>query len=262
MKNRPKIGLALSSGAARGLAHIGIFKVFEEENIPVDYIAGSSIGALIGALYSVGLPSKVLEGLAFSLGRKHMFDWQLSRLGVISGKKIEDILNLLTKGQNFADIKIPLAIVATDINEGSLVVIKEGPLTSAVRASISVPGIFPPVKHEGRMLVDGGVLCRLPVNEVKEMGADVVIAVDVGLHIKKTTINNLFDVISQTIDIMGKEIMANNIVKADLLILPDVGSVSLTHFQKSEECIQAGEEAARKVLPEVESLLKERGYIV
>ncbi len=262
MNDRPKTGLALSSGAARGLAHIGVLKAFEEEGIPVDYIAGSSMGALIGALYSAGLPPKVMEGLALSLGRKHIFDWQLTRLGVISGKKIEDMLNLLTRGQCFADTKIPLAVVATDINEGSLIVIKEGPLTTAVRASIAVPGVFPPVEYGQRLLADGGILCRLPVNEVKEMGADIVVAIDVGLYIKETTINNLFDVISQTIDIMGKEIMKHNMVEADLLIRPEVGSISLTHFQKSEECIQAGEKAAREALPEVESLLKERGYIV
>lgn len=261
MENEPKIGLALSSGAARGFAHVGVLKVLEKENISIDYIAGSSMGALVGALYSAGIPLKIMEGLIVSLDRRHWLDWHLSKLGVISGKKIEEIIKLLTRDQKLEDLEIPLAVVATDLQTGELVVFDRGDLTPAVRASISVPGIFPPVNYEGKILVDGGVLCRVPVEEVRNLGADIVIAVDVGLYIEETAINNIFDVVTQCIDIMGRELMKFKVTEADVLIRPDLSSVNLTDFQKAERCILEGEKAARDVISNIKSLLKGRSHI-
>lgn len=249
------VGLTLSSGAARGLAHIGVIKVMEEENVPIDYIAGCSMGALIGALYAVGINPRVMESLAVSLDKRRWADWKFSGLGAMSGKKIEDFLKLLIRNKRFQDLNIPLTVVATDLINGGLVEFKEGPLIPAVMASIAVPGVFPPVQHQEKMLVDGGVLCRVPVQQVRDLGADVVVAVDVGGLIRESHISNFFDVVSQSISIMGKEIMKDKVIQADVLICPDIADIGLTQFQKAEACIQAGEKAAREVMPELRNLL-------
>ncbi|UNC92762.1 patatin-like phospholipase family protein [Candidatus Contubernalis alkaliaceticus] len=249
------VGLALSSGAARGLAHIGVIKVFEEEGIPIHCIAGSSMGALIGALYASGIEIKVIEGLAVSLDKRRWTDWKFSGLGAMGGKKVEDLIKLLLRGKSFQDLIIPLTIVATDLISGEVVKIREGLLVPAVMASISVPGVLPPVQHQGKTLVDGGVLCRVPVEEVRDLGADVVVAVDVGGLIQETQINNFFDVVSQSISIMSSEIMKEKKVKADVLICPDVCDIGLTQFQKAEASIQEGEKAARKALTILRGLL-------
>jgi len=140
-------------------------------------------------------------------------------------------------------------------------VFDRGSLAPAVRASISVPGIFPPVNFEGKILVDGGVLCRVPVEEVRNMGADAVIAVDVGLYIKEAVLNNIFDVVTQCIDIMGRELMKFKVTEAEVLIRPEVSSINLTDFHKAQECISAGEKAARDVILNIKTLLKGRSHI-
>ncbi len=255
MGKAPSLGLALSSGAARGLAHIGVIKVMEEEKIPIDFIAGSSMGALVGVLYSAGIPLQVMECLAVSLDKRKWTDWKLSGLGAMGGNKVHDLLRLLLRNKTFQDVKIPVSAVATDLIHGELVEIKEGPLVPAVMASIAVPGIFPPVKHQEKMLVDGGVLCRVPVQQARNLGAEVIVAVDVGGLIQEAHIGNFFDVVSQSISIMGREIMKNQLNQADILVCPDISGIGLTQFQKAETCILEGEKAARKVLPELQRLL-------
>ncbi len=250
-----KVGLALSSGAARGLAHIGVIKVFEEESIPIHSMAGSSMGALIATLYALGINIRVIEGLAVCLDKRRWTDWKISGLGAMGGKKVEELIKFLVRGKTFQELNMPLTIVATDLITGEVVEIREGPLVPAVMASISVPGIFPPIQHQDKTLVDGGVLCRVPVAEVRNLGAEVVVAVDVGGLIQETQINNFFDVVSQSISIMSSEIMKEKRVKADLLICPDISDIGLTQFQKAEVCIQEGEKAARRALPILRSLL-------
>ena len=171
-KRRPKIGLALGSGAARGLAHIGIIKALKEKNIPIDMIAGSSMGALVGACYARSGEITDLEEIVLRM------DWkQLARLadpnlallfkGVIHGKKVKEILRTLIGDVEFKDLKIPLAVVATDVSTGEEMIIKEGSVIEAVRASVSIPAIFMPVKLNNRFLMDGGIVNPVPVNVVK-----------------------------------------------------------------------------------------------
>ena len=183
-RGKSKIGLALGSGAARGLAHIGVLKVLIEEGVPVDMIAGSSIGALIGACYARKGEIADFEEIVLKI------DWkQLARLtdpnlafmfkGFIHGRKVKELLKAIIGDVEFKDLKIPLAIVVTDVNTGEEVIIKEGSVIEAVRASISIPAIFMPVKFKNRFLIDGGIVNPVPVNVVKDMGATFVIASNV-----------------------------------------------------------------------------------
>jgi len=184
MDKKSKIGLALGSGAARGLAHIGVLKALEEENIPIEMIAGSSMGALVGACYASKGKITDLEEIAFKTGWKRLAqlaDPNLTLLfkGIIHGEKVKELLKTLLGDIEFKDLKIPLAVVTTDVNTGDEVIIKEGSVIEAVRASISIPAIFMPVKFKHRFLMDGGIVNPVPVSVVKGMGATLVIACNV-----------------------------------------------------------------------------------
>ncbi len=258
---RPKIGLALGSGGARGLAHIGVVKVLKEHNIPIDFIAGSSMGSLIGALIANNNDMNMVEKLAIQLKRKHWLDLTVPKLGFVAGDKVKELVKILTHGKNIEDLSIPLAVVATDIEMGERVVFTQGPVADAVRASISIPGIFVPVKVNGRLLVDGGVMERVPIQAVQEIGADIVIAVDVGLYDAKLKVNSILDVMSQAIDIMEREIYHRQILSADYVIRPNVGHINSISFTNVEEIINEGYNKAQESIGEMKDMLKEMGAI-
>lgn len=184
MPKHPTIGVALGSGGARGFAHLGVLKVLKQHEIPIDMISGSSMGALVGSFYASGLTVEQMYKLAAAFKRKYFIDVTVPKMGFIQGDRIKQLIRIFTRNQNIEDLPIPLAVVATDLNEGKKVVFRKGPVADAVRASISIPGIFVPFSYNGSLLVDGGVIERVPVSAVKEMGADIVIAVDVS-HVKK-----------------------------------------------------------------------------
>ena len=179
---KKKVGLALGSGAARGLAHIGVIKALEEYNIPIRMIAGTSMGALVGAAYATGLSGTELEEIACTINFRTIAKLFLPTLpitGLVDGKRIEDFLKALVGDVNIRNLKIPFAAVAADIESSEEILIRDGSLIGAIRASISIPGIFTPAKHQNRYLVDGGLLNPVPVDVVRNMGADFVIAVSV-----------------------------------------------------------------------------------
>ncbi|OEG00350.1 esterase [Vulcanibacillus modesticaldus] len=252
---RPKIGIALGSGGARGLAHIGVLKVFEEHQIPIDFISGSSMGSLIGALYANKIDLNMLEKLAVTLRRKHWLDLTVPKIGFIQGEKVKELIRILTHGKNIEDLAIPLAIVATDIENGERYVFNKGPVYEAVRASISIPGIFVPERVNGKLFVDGGVVERVPIQSVKDLGAEFIIAVDVGLYDAKMEVKNIFDVISQTIDIMERENYHRQIVGADYIIRPDVGHISSLSFTNVKEIIEEGYLRASQSIGEIKQLI-------
>ncbi|MDI3534537.1 MAG: hypothetical protein PWQ82_902 [Thermosediminibacterales bacterium] len=256
MKKRPKIGLALGGGAARGYAHIGVIKVLTEEKIPIDFISGTSIGALIGALYSVGIDIQMLEKLALSIKRENWVDFIIPRKGLLAGKKIEQIIRLLTKNKNLEEVDIPLTVTATDLKTGKEVLLRKGNIAKAVRASISIPGIFVPVIMENMILVDGAVLNKVPADAVRQMGADIVIAVDLGFD-KRIRLNNIYDILLQTFDIMGRELLKTKILNADIIIRPKLGDIDPSNFNQPKDCIIEGEKAARDALPKILQFLKE-----
>lgn len=256
MTNKPTIGLALSSGAARGLAHIGVLKALKEHNIEVDYMAGSSAGALIGSVYCCGVDPVMLEKIAENIDRSLWTDFTVPRRGFIKGKNVEDLIKLLTGNRNIEDLDKKLAIVATDLRTSSKYVFTEGPIYKAVRASISIPGIFVPVKIKDAVLVDGGVIDRVPASIVKDMGADIVIAVDVGFSGQQGRINHIFDVILQSIDVMSKLITSQNIVHADIIIEPPLSHIKPSRFEQVQECVRIGYNSTIEKIDEIKKAIK------
>lgn len=257
VRMRLKIGLALGSGGLRGLAHVGVLKVLEKENIPIDYVAGCSIGSLIGALYCSGHSADTILKLAQNLGKRHWLDFLVPKMGLFSGDKIIETMNLLTKQNCFSELDTPLAIVATDLNKGEEVIFTEGLVSKAVRASVSVPGVFVPYQLEDMLLVDGAVLNPTPTDIALKMGADIVIAVDLSHTNSNCKINNMFDVIIQSIDIMERELMKyrheeNNVI----LIRPDVAHISPSSFESIDECVAIGEKSTYDSLEQLYKIIE------
>ncbi|KEO81936.1 patatin-like phospholipase family protein [Tumebacillus flagellatus] len=260
---KPRIGLALGAGGARGFAHVGVLQVLEKMGIEIASIAGSSMGSMVGAFYCNGMDTKYLEQLAVNLKRRHWIDFTVPKMGFVNGTRIMEMVRFLTKGQNIEDLRVPLAIVATDVERGERVVFREGPIDQAVRASISIPGIFIPHRYQGRLLIDGGVIDRVPIHVAREMGADIVIAVDVGLFDRETQVKSIFDVIFQSIEIMEREILRSRMLDADLVIRPDVGHISSTAFTQIDEAVRLGREATERVAELIRSTIddwKEGAY--
>ncbi|PLR79178.1 esterase [Bacillus sp. V3-13] len=253
---RPKIGVALGSGGARGFAHLGVLKVLKEEGIPVDLLAGSSMGAMVGCFFAAGLDIERLYKLSKAFKRKYYLDFTVPKMGFISGKRVKELIRIFTHGKNIEQLDIPVGVVATDLMAGEKVVFYSGPIADAVRASISIPGIFVPEKLNGRLLVDGGVIDRVPVSVVKEMGADLIIAVDVS-HVKiNTEITTIYDVIMQSLDIMQNELVINRQIASDVMIRPRVEMYSSRAFTNIEEIISIGEEETRKQLSKIRSVFE------
>lgn len=252
---RPKVGLALGSGGLRGLAHVGVLKVLERENIPIDYIAGCSIGSMIGALYCAGHSPDTIIKLAKHLKPRYWLDFVIPKLGIVSGDKVLTTIRLLTQQKSFAELNTPLAIVATEINHGREIVFTEGDVAEAVRASTSVPGVFVPHKIDEMLLVDGAVLNPTPIDVVRSMGADMVIAVDLAHAGVVCNITNVFDVIIQAIDIMERELLKHRRKNCDILIQPDIAHISPSSFDAIDECVKLGEEATEQVLPDIKRVL-------
>ncbi|SET85833.1 NTE family protein [Salinibacillus kushneri] len=238
---RPKIGLALGSGGARGFSHLGVLKVLEDSHIPIDYISGSSMGALIGSLYGAGQSIDHLYQMAKYSRRNYFLDVTVSKLGFFQGKRIEEYVRLFTYGKKLEDFSIPVSIIATDLHSGKRVIFTEGDAAKAVRASVSIPGIFVPAEIDKRLLVDGGVIKRVPITAVQEMGADITIAVDCAHYTPSTEVHSIYDVIIQSIDIMQNEVVKVKATNADIMLRPDVSRFSSRAFKNISEIIQEGE---------------------
>lgn len=256
LMRQPVIGLALGSGGARGFAHLGVIKVLKEEGINVDVIAGSSMGALVGCFYGAGLDIDRLYKLAGAFKRKYYLDFTVPKMGFLAGKKVKELIRLFTHGKSLEDLDIPVRVVATDLKAGEKVVFSKGPIADAVRASISIPGIFIPEKLEDRLLVDGGVIDRVPVSVVEEMGADLIIAVDVSRVKTSSDITSIFDVIMQSLDIMQMELVSNREIASDIMIRPHVEMYSSRAFTNIEDIIRIGEEEARKQVPRIKEAIQ------
>jgi NTE family protein len=251
-----KLGLALGGGSARGFAHIGVLKVLESAGIRVNLIAGTSMGAVIGAFYCSGIGLRMMERLAGHIQRNQWMDWTFPRMGLASGDKLEQLLVMLTRNKSFAELELPLAVVAADLVRGEKVVMREGNVARAVRASAAIPGVFCPVEYRGRTLVDGAVVERVPVHTAREMGADIVLAVDVGIYTDGGKPHHILDVITQSLDLMQRDLCRVSTEAADLVIYPQLQEVSPGHFHKAQQAIQAGEDAARAMLPQLRELLR------
>lgn len=253
----PKVGLALGSGGSRGFAHVGVLKALNEANIPIDFIAGSSMGGLAAALYGAGHDTESLFKMATTFKRKYYLDFIVPKMGFVAGDKIKGLLKVITFDKQVEELSPPVAIVAADLMAGKRVVFTEGSAAEAVRASVSIPGILVPAKVNGRLLVDGGVIDRVPVSVVKEMGADIVIAVDVSSGKGPSDIHSIFDVIMQSIDIMQEEIVKSHEIVADVMVKPSLGAFDSKTFanQSTKEMIGIGEEETKKKIPDIQAAI-------
>mgnify|MGYP005848230123 CR=1 FL=1 len=259
--DRPKIALVLGGGAARGFAHIGVIRALEQEHIPIDMIVGTSVGSLIGAIYASDKNSFELEWTAFSLEKEHIFDFafmsMITGMGPVKGDRLEDFVKSKIPSVNIEQLKLPFTAVATDLNRGTRVVIDKGPVAKAVRASSAIPGVFQPVEHQGRLLVDGGVIDNIPISVARERGADIVIAVDISENVVNYNISNMIDVVLQAVNIIFSENVSYKKKDADVLITPAVGSVGMLDFSQKKRCMQAGIDAAQKAVPDIKKKIEE-----
>ena len=252
----PRIGLALGGGFARGISHIGVLKVLEEEKIPIDFVGGTSVGALIGAAYCGGITIAELEEVAARVRLKHFARWTVSRLGFASNQRMIGFLNSLLKAKTFEELRIPLAVTATDFNTGEAVVFHSGPLVDAIRASCAYPGMFLPVNLRGRLLVDGMLSHAVPSVPVREMGADRVLAVELkGRWTNGGGPRHIFDVIGQCFAIAQERTACLWRSSADVIVSPDVNGFKYDDFDRHRDLMRAGEMAMREALPEVRKWL-------
>ena len=289
-----RFGLALGGGGARGLAHIGVLKALEDEGILIDIIAGTSSGALIGALYASGFNASSIEkkGLEFLESSEYkkarleflkdeiegegstrikkivsyakwklIYNLSLVKLALVSEKRIEAIVNSIIPEKNIEDLKIPFACVSTDLTSNAGLCFTRGPLREAVRASITIPGLFPPLQWKGRRLVDGGAVNLVPVDIAFRLGADLVVAVDVKGSLPRSSPEDMktgLDVILRTGYISGLFLNELRLREADLVIKPEVGNVHWVNFNKLDYCVRKGEESTRAKLAEIYKLMRKR----
>ncbi len=252
---RKKVGLALGSGAARGFAHLGVLQVMEENGIPIDFISGCSIGALVGALYCSGMKVDEIIELAEDTDTWQMIDFSPPGKGLIFGKKIEKMVRMHTDDKTFDDLKIPLSVVATDLHTGERCILDQGYVYKAVRCSIAIPGIFRPVEMEGRLLADGGIVDAVPVDLARYMGAEMIIGVNLGAHYAEKKIENIYHTIIQSIDIMQNEINRLRGIEADVVIEPDLKDINPIAFNQVGECVRAGRKAALDAIDDIRNVL-------
>ena len=253
----PAIGVALGGGFARGIAHIGVLKVLEEEGIPVRMIAGTSVGAIMGAAYCSGLTIAELEEVAHRVRFTTFARWTLSRFGFATNDRMVSFLARTLKVQTFEELRIPLGVTATDFNTGEGAVFSSGSIIDPVRASCAYPGMFLPVEIRGRWLVDGMLSNPVPTRPLREMGAERVLAVQLkGQWSKTTAPRHLFDVIGQSFAIAQDMVSSVWRSAADVVIEPDVAGFDYDDFKRAGELIRVGELAMRRALPEVRKWLE------
>ncbi len=261
-RTEPKIGLVLGGGGARGLAHIGVLKVLEEEDIPIHMIAGASVGSLIGALYAAGVSTTEMEEMSAEIGWSSLTNYSrysMMRLVLteqpLSSKNMEVYLEKHIKGKRFDQLKIPFSCVATDLQTGERVVFREGPVALAARASATIPGLFEPVVFRHRYLVDGGLVGNIPTDLVMLMGADTVIAVDVTSDLSRFQPRNMIATLNQAISIQSESKAQDELSRADFVIRPKLGDITAMDLARSADCIDAGGFATRRAVPAIKRLL-------
>ena len=252
---KPKIGLALGGGAARGFAHIGVIKMLESQGIVPDYIVGTSAGAVVGSLYASGHDAFAMQKIAQQLDEKIFADWTLGGRGFLKGEALQDFINQHLNMRPLEKLNKPFAVVATDLNTGERVVFCTGDSGLAVRASAAVPGIFQPTQFGGKTYVDGGLSSPIPVQAARDMGADFVIAVDISARPEGQPVDSLTAIIWQTTTIMGGVIGANELKGADVVIRPRLPYVKSWDFAARNDAMLEGERAALAALPKIRQKL-------
>lgn len=253
---KKKVGLALSGGGARGLAHIGVLKVLHDHRIPIDYIAGTSAGSLIGSLYAGGVNITTMLEIANKVKWKHFFRIVLSKTGLVSSEEIEKFVISLIGKKNFSEMDIPFAAVSVDLQTGEEVVLDKGEVFQAVRASCSFPWMYIPLRINDRFFVDGVLKENLPSKVVRKMGADFVIGVDVIPRVDKVDdFKNVLEIFDRALDLF---ILNQNLEKnknCDILITPIHEGITSLELDKAQYLVELGEQAAKKAIPDIKKAL-------
>ncbi len=259
MPERPGIGLALGGGFARGFAHLGVLQVLEQNHIPISHIAGTSVGGILGAAYASGAPLARIMETCRTLRFRDIARWRVSRLGLASNQRLENLIERVFESRRFEDLRIPLAVVATDLASGEPVVFTQGNLVDAIRASCAFPGLFEPVEIGTRCLADGALVAPVPTRAARDLGAATVIGVSVGMQDgHRGTPTNIFQVVSLAVNAAQKHQLEIWERHADLVLRPDVQALAWDDFDRAEEAIAAGAAAARRALPRIEKLLGQK----
>ncbi len=251
----PRIGLALGGGAARGFAHIGVIQVLEEAGIKPDLVVGTSAGSLVAALYASGKSGPEMALLAQTMDEGAITDWAFPTRGLIRGEALARYVRENTGGRAIEQMRLPLGIVATDLDNGMAILFQRGDTGAAVRASSAVPAVFQPVKIGSREYVDGGLVSPVPVRFARQMGAEMVIAVDISSAPDGNATSDVMKMLLQTFAIMGRSINQFELRDADIVLRPPLAGVSSADFSARLRAIQAGREAAQKLLPEIKARL-------
>jgi NTE family protein len=248
----PKIALVLGGGAAKGFAHIGVIKALESHNVMPDVIVGTSAGSVVGALYAAGYNGFDLQRIALSMDETTVRDWVLPNRGFIRGNALQKFVNDAVQNRPIENLNRTLAVVATDLQSGEPMVFRAGNTGMAVTASSSVPGIFQPVKIGDREYVDGGLVSPVPVKVAREMGADIVIAVDISDKPTLSRLRDTIDVLLQTFTIMGRTIARQELGTADIVIAPDISQLTATNFESKNYAVIEGEKAGLSAVPRIQ----------
>ncbi|MFN7694240.1 MAG: patatin-like phospholipase family protein [Burkholderiales bacterium] len=254
----PKVALALGGGAARGFAHIGVIQVLEENGIKPDMVVGTSAGSLVAALYASGKNGNEMARLAESMDEGAITDWSFPLKGLIRGEALARYVRSQTGGRSIEQLPMPLGIVATNLHDGSGVLFRTGDLGAAVRASSAVPAVFQPVEIGNRTFVDGGLVAPVPVRFARQMGAEVVIAIDISSPPDPRTKTDPFSMLMQTVAIMGRSINSLELREADLVLRPELSAVASSDFSARKQAIAAGRVAAQAALARLRSVVAPR----
>ncbi|MEW6703714.1 MAG: patatin-like phospholipase family protein [Pseudomonadota bacterium] len=249
----PRIGLALGGGAARGFAHIGVIQVLEENGIRPDLVVGTSAGSLVAALYATGRSGAELGALAQTMDETAITDWSFPGRALIRGEALARYVREHTGGKLIEQMRVPLGIVATDLDSGQPILFRRGDPGMAVRASSAVPAVFQPVKIGTREYVDGGLVSPVPVRFARQMGAELVIAVDISAAPEGNPTGDAMRMLLQTFAIMGRSINSFELKEADVVLRPRLNGVSSADFTARARSVQAGREVAQALLPELKA---------
>jgi len=253
---RPGIGLALGGGFARGYAHLGVLQVFEEHDIPISCIAGSSVGSILGAAYASGARLQRIIEQCREIRFRDFARWRVSRFGLASNDRLGALVQRFFDSRQFEDLAIPTAIVATDLGTGDPVIFKQGSLADAIRASCAFPGLFEPIQIGTRYLADGGLVAPVPTRAARDLGAEIVVGVSVGMHDGQGgPPTNIFQVVSRAVSAAQKHQLEIWERHADIVLRPQVHSLAWDDFERIDESLEAGACAARSALPQIRKLL-------
>lgn len=259
MPHHPVIAIALGGGATRGFAHVGVLNALQRNGITPDIVVGTSAGAVVGVLYAGGIRGRQLDNVALQLQRDQIVDWTLSGRGFIRGELLQQYVNNYLDNRPIEQLQTVFAATATELAKGELVVFTRGNAGAAVRASSSIPGLVSPVTIDGHDYVDGGLVSKVPARVARQLGADIVIAVDVSRPPSEhEPLDSTFTVMQQALAIMSQAVVAQDLPQADVLIQPELGVMSMNDFDMRQKAIDAGEKAALAVMDKIKKLIAQK----